>query len=111
MMGAVASRSADRVVVTSDNPRDEEPAAIIADVLAGMHADSAHSIVTEPDRARAIALAIGEAGVGDVVLLAGKGHESYQEIAGARLPFSDLVEVRQALAAWQADVPAQGVAA
>lgn len=110
MMGAVASRSADRVVVTSDNPRGEEPAAIIADVLAGMHADSAHSIVTEPDRARAIALAIGEAGVGDVVLLAGKGHEDYQEIGGRRLAFSDLVAAQECLQAGKAAMPPRGTA-
>jgi UDP-N-acetylmuramoyl-L-alanyl-D-glutamate--2,6-diaminopimelate ligase len=105
MMGAVATRSADRIVVTSDNPRGEDPAAIIADVLAGMHADSGRSIVTEPDRARAIALAIGEAGPGDVVLLAGKGHEAYQEIAGTRHPFSDLAAANDALLAVS---PAQG---
>jgi UDP-N-acetylmuramoyl-L-alanyl-D-glutamate--2,6-diaminopimelate ligase len=97
MMGAVASRSADRIVITSDNPRGEDPAAIIADVLAGMHADSGHSIVTEPDRAKAITLAVGEAGAGDVVLLAGKGHETYQEIAGMRHPFSDLATAQDAL--------------
>jgi len=97
LMGAVASRSAGRIIVTSDNPRGEDPAAIIADVLAGMHADRSRSIVTEPDREKAIALAISEAGAGDVVLLAGKGHETYQEIAGTRHPFSDLATARASL--------------
>jgi UDP-N-acetylmuramoyl-L-alanyl-D-glutamate--2,6-diaminopimelate ligase len=105
MMGAVASRSADRIIVTSDNPRGEDPAAIIADVLAGMHADSGHSIVTEPDREKAIALAISEAGAGDVVLLAGKGHEAYQEIAGTRHPFSDIGAARDALASMSPGSP------
>ena len=89
---------------------DAVVAAIIADVLAGMHADSAHSIVTEPDRARAIALAIGEAGVGDVVLLAGKGHEDYQEIGGRRLAFSDLLAAQECLQAGKAAMPPQGAA-
>ena len=102
LMGAVASRSAERIIVTSDNPRGEDPAAIIADVLSGMQAAGGRSIVTEPDRARAIALAIGEAAAGDVVLLAGKGHETYQEIAGARHAFSDLVAAREALKAFHA---------
>lgn len=97
LMGAVASRSAERIIVTSDNPRGEDPVAIIADVLSGMQEVGGRSIVTEPDRARAIALAIGEAAAGDVVLLAGKGHETYQEIAGARHAFSDLVAAHDAL--------------
>lgn len=108
MMGAVASRHADRIVVTSDNPRGEDPATIIADVLAGMHAEGGHSIVTEPDRARAIALAISEAGAGDVVLLAGKGHETYQEIAGRRHAFSDLAVAHEALKALRAPQSSQG---
>jgi UDP-N-acetylmuramoyl-L-alanyl-D-glutamate--2,6-diaminopimelate ligase len=108
LMGAVASRSAERIIVTSDNPRGEDPAAIIADVLTGMQAADGRSIVTEPDRARAIALAIGEAGTGDVVLLAGKGHENYQEIAGTRHAFSDLVAAREALKAFHTAAAATG---
>jgi UDP-N-acetylmuramyl tripeptide synthase len=91
-MGEVAARLADRVLLTSDNPRSEDPAAIIADIRAGMvQAES------EADRTLAIRRAIAEAGTGDVVLLAGKGHEAYQESAGIRTPFSDPEQARTAL--------------
>jgi UDP-N-acetylmuramoyl-L-alanyl-D-glutamate--2,6-diaminopimelate ligase len=94
-MAAVAERLADSVILTSDNPRSEVPQAIIDDMLAGI---SRHgSVVVEADRARAIALAIGQAAPGDFVLLAGKGHEDYQEIAGERLPFSDVEHALRAL--------------
>jgi len=86
-MGAVAARLADRIVVTSDNPRGEPPEAIIQDILAGC--EGAAPLV-EVDRATAISLVIAEAAAGDTVLIAGKGHETYQEIAGARIPFSDV---------------------
>lgn len=95
LMGAVAGRLADRVVLTSDNPRSEDPAAIIADIAAG--AERACDI--EADRARAILAAIRGAADEDVVLLAGKGHESTQEVRGAHLPFSDEAAARSALAA------------
>ena len=109
LMGAVAARGADHVVLTSDNPRNENPQAILQQIAPGL---TGHARMTQlEDRRQAIAHAIRSARGNDVVLVAGKGHESYQEIAGARLPFSDLVEVRQALAAWQADMPAPGVAA
>jgi UDP-N-acetylmuramoyl-L-alanyl-D-glutamate--2,6-diaminopimelate ligase len=94
VMGEVASRLADRIVLTSDNPRGEDPLAIIAAVRAGLRVP--HEV--EPDRAQAIARAISEAAASDVVLLAGKGHETYQEIAGRRLAFSDLDEASAALA-------------
>ena len=90
-----AERRGDRVVVTSDNPRSEEPAAIIADILAGL-ARTDDAIVIE-DRAAAIAWAIAEAGADDVVLVAGKGHEAYQEVGTRRLPFSDYAVAEQAL--------------
>lgn len=96
LMGAAAGRGADVVWVTSDNPRNEDPQRIIDDILAGMPGAPG----TEPDRARAIFEAIGDARQGDVVLIAGKGHENYQEIAGARLPFSDDAVARKALDAW-----------
>lgn len=93
-MGAIAEELADRALVTSDNPRSEAPQAIIDAILAGMtHAES------EADRAAAIARAIGEAADEDVVLLAGKGHENYQEVAGVRQPFSDLEQAGLALQA------------
>jgi UDP-N-acetylmuramoyl-L-alanyl-D-glutamate--2,6-diaminopimelate ligase len=96
LMGAVASRHADRVVVTSDNPRGEDPAEIIAEIVAGM---SGRYEAIE-DRRAAIAYAIANAAPEDVVLLAGKGHETYQELSGDRLPFSDAEEAEQALERW-----------
>lgn len=93
LMGAVAARLADRIVLTSDNPRGEDPQAIVAAIEAGV----AGSCTRELDRARAIRAAIAEAAVQDVVLLAGKGHEAYQEIGGERRPFSDVEVARAAL--------------
>jgi UDP-N-acetylmuramoyl-L-alanyl-D-glutamate--2,6-diaminopimelate ligase len=95
-MGAIASRLADRVVLTSDNPRSEDPRAIIEAIRAGV--TIAHEV--EPDRAQAIASAIGTALPGDVVLIAGKGHETYQEAGGLRQPFSDIEAAGRALALW-----------
>jgi UDP-N-acetylmuramoyl-L-alanyl-D-glutamate--2,6-diaminopimelate ligase len=77
-MGAVAASLADRVIVTSDNPRSEDPRAIISAILAGMPADAVSRVHAEPDRERAIHQSISEARPGDVVLIAGKGHEDYQ---------------------------------
>ncbi len=93
MMGAVAESLADRVVVTSDNPRGEIPLVIIDDILAGMRAP--RRAAREPDRERAIAQAFAEARPDEVILVAGKGHEDYQEIAGQRRPFSDRDLVRR----------------
>src|SRR5262245_17144848 len=93
VMGRVVSRLADRVVVTSDNPRSEDPGRIIDAILGGM----AGNCEIEVDRAKAIEAAIAGADDADVVLIAGKGHESYQEIAGRRLPFSDASVARAAL--------------
>lgn len=84
-MGAVADELADRVILTSDNPRSEDPAAILAEI-----ASAVRQPVIIPDRAEAIAYAIGQASAGDIVLVAGKGHETYQEINGERLPFDDV---------------------
>ena len=85
LMGEAASRMADRVVVTSDNPRNEDPHDIIEQVVVGMSGN----YVAQPDRAAAITLALQDAQAGDVVLIAGKGHEDYQEIAGVKYPFDD----------------------
>lgn len=93
LMGAVAARLADRIVLTSDNPRGEDPGAILEAIRAGMQQDC----VMTPDRAQAIAEAVAGAGVADVVLIAGKGHEAWQEIAGTRVAFSDLEAARAAL--------------
>jgi len=97
LMGAIAERLADRVIVTSDNPRSEAPERIMEDILAGF--SDARQAHREADRARAIAHAIHAASAGDLVLIAGKGHEAYQEIAGRRLPFSDQACARAALEA------------
>ncbi len=96
LMGAAAQKGADRVIVTSDNPRGEVPAAIIHQVLAGTIAST--QVSAEVDRAAAVAQAIAQADARDVVLIAGKGHEDYQETAGVRRPFSDLEQARAALA-------------
>jgi UDP-N-acetylmuramoyl-L-alanyl-D-glutamate--2,6-diaminopimelate ligase len=93
-MGQVAAAGADRVLVTSDNPRREQPQAIIDEIIAGMHQPE-----VEADRAIAICRAIVEAEPADVILLAGKGHELYQEIAGVRYPFSDVEQAQAALLA------------
>ncbi|MBS0609228.1 MAG: UDP-N-acetylmuramoyl-L-alanyl-D-glutamate--2,6-diaminopimelate ligase, partial [Proteobacteria bacterium] len=95
LMGAVAQREADRVIVTSDNPRGEEPRAIIHQILQGMIA-STH-VCAEQDRAAAICQAVADADPADVVLIAGKGHEDYQETAGRRQPFSDMAQAQDAL--------------
>jgi UDP-N-acetylmuramoyl-L-alanyl-D-glutamate--2,6-diaminopimelate ligase len=96
LMGEVATRLAHDTIITSDNPRGENPQAIIADITEGAHANYR----VEEDRAAAIFQAVHEARPGDVVLLAGKGHEVYQEIGGARFPFSDLDVARLALESW-----------
>jgi len=102
LMGAAAVRGADVVVVTSDNPRSEPPEAIVADVVRGAEAALAAGatsvLLVEADRQRAIELAVAQAGAGDVVVLAGKGHETTLELAGRRMPFDDR-EVLRAVAA------------
>jgi UDP-N-acetylmuramoyl-L-alanyl-D-glutamate--2,6-diaminopimelate ligase len=94
LMGKAAAALADRVVVTSDNPRSEDPQAIIDEILAGTGPD----VESEPDRRRAIALAVSSADPGDVVVVAGKGHEQGQEFEnGRKEPFDDVTVVREAL--------------
>ena len=96
MMAAVVERQADRVVVTSDNPRSEKPAAIISQILLGLARPEAAQI--EVDRAQAIADTLAQAAPEDVVLLAGRGHEAWQEIAGEKIAFSDRLHAADALA-------------
>jgi UDP-N-acetylmuramoyl-L-alanyl-D-glutamate--2,6-diaminopimelate ligase len=96
LMGAIAARLADNVIVTSDNPRNEDPQAIVDQVAAGAAGGAPVRCIV--DRRAAIAEVLREAGASDVVLVAGKGHEDYQEIGGRRLPFSDVDEARAALA-------------
>ncbi|MDQ3767457.1 MAG: UDP-N-acetylmuramoyl-L-alanyl-D-glutamate--2,6-diaminopimelate ligase [Actinomycetota bacterium] len=98
LMGAVAARLADIVVVTSDNPRSESPQAIIGAILEGVNAVRAEGPdATIPDRAEAIRHALGEACSGDVVVVAGKGHETGQELAGHTVAFDDREVARAAL--------------
>ncbi|UVM55033.1 UDP-N-acetylmuramoyl-L-alanyl-D-glutamate--2,6-diaminopimelate ligase [Pseudomonas sp. B21-012] len=100
LMAEVAERLADRVLVTDDNPRTEDPQQIFADIRPGFAQADAVEFVA--GRGAAIAQLIASAGVDDVIVLAGKGHEDYQEINGERHDFSDLVEAEKALAVWEA---------
>lgn len=95
LMAAIAEELADHLVLTSDNPRSESPFRILSDLRAGLHREP---WLTEQDRGLAIERALAAAGPDDLVVIAGKGHEQYQEIGGQRLPFSDLEAARQALA-------------
>ena len=97
LMGRAAAQGADLVFVTSDNPRNEDPLAIIDDILQGAKGGSVRS---EPDRARAIFEAVGAARASDIVLVAGKGHEDYQEALGRKSHFSDVEVALKALEAW-----------
>jgi UDP-N-acetylmuramoyl-L-alanyl-D-glutamate--2,6-diaminopimelate ligase len=96
-MAAIAERLADLVIVTDDNPRFENGDAIVAQILSGF--DKREAILVQRDRAAAIAQAVADASPGDVVLIAGKGHEPYQEIAGTKHPFDDIDVARRALQA------------
>ncbi|WP_395059490.1 UDP-N-acetylmuramoyl-L-alanyl-D-glutamate--2,6-diaminopimelate ligase [Polaromonas sp.] len=95
LMAAAAEKGADRVVVTSDNPRSEDPASIVGQIMKGFSRSGVAEV--EPDRAAAISHSIGQAQAHDVILIAGKGHESYQDIAGIKLPFSDKAQAEAAL--------------
>jgi UDP-N-acetylmuramoyl-L-alanyl-D-glutamate--2,6-diaminopimelate ligase len=97
LMGRAAGEGSDFVILTSDNPRSEAPLAIIAEILPGLEATGA-PFVTEPDRAKAIRIALGEAKPHDIVLIAGKGHEKTQTIGADVLPFDDVIVAREALA-------------
>jgi UDP-N-acetylmuramoyl-L-alanyl-D-glutamate--2,6-diaminopimelate ligase len=98
LMGGIAARLSDACVVTSDNPRSEEPSAIIAEILAGITDSEAREVHVEPDRRAAIALAFEAAGPGDTVVIAGKGHEQGQEFAnGQKIPFDDREVAREEL--------------
>ena len=97
LMAQAAESGADCIVLTSDNPRNEAPQTIMAQIAAGFSAGA--NVHSEPDRSRAIGYAIAQAAAADIVLVAGKGHEDYQEICGVRHPFSDQQHVRLALQA------------
>jgi len=95
-MAVIAEQFADRLVLTDDNPRDEDPLHILAEMTAGLR--DPDSALVYPGRAEAITTALMQATAGDVVLIAGKGHENYQEIAGRMQPFSDVDCAQQVLA-------------
>jgi UDP-N-acetylmuramoyl-L-alanyl-D-glutamate--2,6-diaminopimelate ligase len=104
MMGVVAERFSDYCIITSDNPRSENPQNIVDEVVSGMTANN-HEVIV--NRAVAIERAIGLAQQRDTVLVAGKGHEDYQEVNGVKYPFSDAAVSLQALQIWQALQSAQ----
>lgn len=95
IMGAIAQAKADHVIVTSDNPRHEDPTEIIQQIIGGMPAPA--KVTIEPDRGRALRFVLANARNNDIVLIAGKGHESYQQIGEQKLPFNDAVVVKQYL--------------
>ncbi len=96
LMGAAAEQRADRIVITNDNPRSEDPQLVIEDIVSGLARPGAATVIA--DRAAAIAWTIAQAEAADIVLVAGKGHENYQEANGKRTPFSDYAVAAQALA-------------
>ncbi|MCL6635826.1 MAG: UDP-N-acetylmuramoyl-L-alanyl-D-glutamate--2,6-diaminopimelate ligase [Peptococcaceae bacterium] len=97
-MGAIAARYSDYTIITSDNPRTEDPLAIIAEIETGLKAVAGREkYAIEPDRRRAIRMAVQNAGAGDVVVIAGKGHEDYQIIGTEKFPFDDRLEAARAL--------------
>ncbi|HWZ97491.1 MAG TPA: UDP-N-acetylmuramoyl-L-alanyl-D-glutamate--2,6-diaminopimelate ligase [Candidatus Dormibacteraeota bacterium] len=96
VMGEVSGRLSDLTILTNDNPRQEDPLKIISDVVVGLQKTSGKYLI-EPDREKAISMAIDEAREGDIVLLAGKGHEDYQALADATLPWDDCEQAQRAL--------------
>jgi UDP-N-acetylmuramoyl-L-alanyl-D-glutamate--2,6-diaminopimelate ligase len=108
-MGTIAASLADRVVLTSDNPRGEEPASIINQIYSGVPSELRSNVTVAPDRVKAIAVAVQDARVGDVILVVGKGHEQYQEIRGERYPFQDQQVLRAELVKWmEKGTPTEG---
>ncbi|MBT5708176.1 MAG: UDP-N-acetylmuramoyl-L-alanyl-D-glutamate--2,6-diaminopimelate ligase, partial [Verrucomicrobia bacterium] len=96
-MGRIAARLADRSWITNDNPRNENPESIVAQIVSGIQSVGGHSWSVEYDRRRAIENVLREATPNDVVLIAGKGHETYQEIDGSVIPFDDRLYVEKSL--------------
>ena len=90
MMGKKAAALSDKVIFTSDNPRDEEPTSIISEIMRGVNAEDYKKVLKVTLREEAIAVAGDLVNPGDIVLIAGKGHETYQEIEGKKIPFNDL---------------------
>ena len=96
-MGKIAAQKSDRVIITSDNPRSEDPDKIISEVLEGIPQELKNKVVAISDRSQAIKTAVMIAKGSDVVLVAGKGHEKYQDIKGEKLPFEDKKVLEDAL--------------
>jgi UDP-N-acetylmuramoyl-L-alanyl-D-glutamate--2,6-diaminopimelate ligase len=101
-MGQIAATLADRIVVTTDNPRSEDPAEIASAIVHGIRQTNARRYRIELDRGAAILSAIAAARSADVVLIAGKGHETYQEVKDVRIPFADAEQAASALSEWSA---------
>lgn len=99
-MGDIAATLADRVILTSDNPRSEDPETIIREIFSGVPRELHDKVTVAPDRAEAITSAVQDACAGDVILVAGKGHEQFQEIQGRRYPFQDQQVLRAEIAKW-----------
>jgi UDP-N-acetylmuramoyl-L-alanyl-D-glutamate--2,6-diaminopimelate ligase len=89
-MAAIAANKSDRVIVTSDNPRSEDPKSIILEMVAELDPIQKKKVLSVTDRREAIEVACSLAKPGDIILIAGKGHEKYQEISGVKYPFDDL---------------------
>ena len=92
-MSAIACKLSDQVIITSDNPRSEDPESIIQDMLNGLDLQQKKKVLTITDRRQAIRAACKLAKSHDIILVAGKGHEKYQEIKGVKIPFDDLKEL------------------
>jgi UDP-N-acetylmuramoyl-L-alanyl-D-glutamate--2,6-diaminopimelate ligase len=102
-MGEIGARLADRAVITSDNPRTEDPVAIIHEIATGVPGELSAKVVVEPDRRAAIRVAVREAEAGDTVVIAGKGHEQGQIIGDRKIPFDDRTVAVEELAALRED--------
>ncbi|MFT6337441.1 MAG: UDP-N-acetylmuramoyl-L-alanyl-D-glutamate--2,6-diaminopimelate ligase [Halioglobus sp.] len=96
-MAQIAARKSDRYIITSDNPRTEDPEAILDDMEAGLDSEMKTNMLRISDRAEAIQKAVSMAGDNDVILIAGKGHEKYQDINGVKTPFDDKQVLRVAM--------------
>jgi len=110
-MGRIAAELAHRVWLTSDNPRSEDPVSIIEEIAAGVTPPPAGGFASDPDRHQAIRAAFAWARDGDTIVIAGKGHETYQIIAGQVLPFDDRAVARELLAGTSPDSAARGATA
>jgi UDP-N-acetylmuramoyl-L-alanyl-D-glutamate--2,6-diaminopimelate ligase len=105
LMAAASEDSSDWSILTSDNPRTEDPARILSEMRAGLRANRYEEI---PDRTEAIRKAVKLAGAGDIILIAGKGHETYQELADRKIPFDDSAVARRAIEERRVEIDEEG---